>query len=134
MTRAELKLLKLKKEEEFIKSIKGKKITSKEKDMFRSTTCWKEFRARFAKLVDPITLRKLPKRFQLHHCDLNPEHYTDLVFDNFFPFNGSTHDIVHYLYGYYRKDKDVLKRLKRVLDKMVELNDGKDISDYKKEK
>ena len=43
------------------------------------------------------------------------------------------HDVVHYLYGYYRNDKDILKRLKKELDKMVQINDGKDICDYKKE-
>lgn len=132
MTRKEQKALKLQKEKLFIESLKSRYISGKEKDKFRTTDYWKEFRKRFANLIDPITLRKLPKRFQLHHCDLNPEHYTDLKFDNFVPLTGKTHDIVHYLYGYYRKDKDVLKRLKRILDKMVELNDGKDVKDYKK--
>lgn len=43
----------------------------------------------------------------------------------------SLEDVEHYLYGYYRKDKDILKRLKKQLDRMVELNDGKDIKDFK---
>ena len=96
-----------------------------------STTFWINFRARFKGAIDPITLKKVPKRFQLHHLDLNPEHYTDLKFDKFAPLNGTTHDIVHYLYGYYRKDKQILKRLQKLLDKMVEINDGKDIRDFK---
>ena len=37
------------------------------------------------------------------------------------------------LYNYYRKDKDILKRLKKELDRMIEINDGKDICDYRKE-
>ncbi len=41
--------------------------------------------------------------------------------------------LLEFLYGYYRKDKQILKRLKRILDRMVEINDGKDICDYKKE-
>ena len=40
---------------------------------------------------------------------------------------------LYYLYSIYRKDRNVLKRLKKYLDKMVELNDGLDILDYKKE-
>ena len=35
--------------------------------------------------------------------------------------------------NHYRKDKDIIKRLKKVLDTMVEINDGKDICDYRKE-
>lgn len=131
MTRAEQKKEKLKKEQELIKSFKGKHLNGIEKGKFRQTTVWKEFRSRFKGQTDPITLKKIPKRFQLHHLDLNPENYTDLKYDKFIPLNGTTHDIVHYLYGYYRKDKDILKRIKKVLDRMVELNDGKDIKDFK---
>ena len=131
MTRAELKKQKLKKEQELIKSFENKKLNGTEKGKFRQTTVWKEFRTRFKGALDPITLKKLPKRFQLHHMDLNPEHYTNLNYNNFIPLNGTTHDILHYLYGYYRKDKDILKRLKKQLDRMVELNDGKDIKDFK---
>ena len=40
---------------------------------------------------------------------------------------------LEFLYGYYRKDKDILKRLKKELDLMVQINDGKDICDYRKE-
>ena len=40
--------------------------------------------------------------------------------------------MVDYLYGYYRKDKQILKRIQKLLDKMVEINDGKDICDFKK--
>ena len=131
MTRAELKKQKLKKEQELIKSFENKKLSGIEKGKFRQTTFWKEFRSRFKGALDPITLKKVPKGFQLHHMDLNPEHYTILKYDNFIPLNGTVHDIVHYLYGYYRKDKDILKRIKKVLDRMVELNDGKDIRDFK---
>lgn len=133
MTREEQKKEKLKKEQEFIESIKGKALNQQEKSKFRETTVWKDFRNPFKGEVDPITLKKLPKRFNLHHMCLNPSEYIILKKDRFVPLNGTTHDIVHYLYGYYRKDKDVLKRLKRILDCMVEINDGKDICDYKKE-
>jgi len=133
VTREEQKKEKLKKEQDFIKSIKGKYVNQSEKSKFRETTVWKEFRKKFVGKQDPITLKKLPKRFNLHHMNLCPLDYTELKMDSFVPLNGTTHDLVHYLYGYYRKDKNVLKRLKTVLDKMVEINDGKDICDYKKE-
>ena len=64
--------------------------------------------------------------------DLNPRNYANLKKSNFVLVNGEVHEIIHYLYGIYRKDRDVLKRLKKILDKMVELNNGLDILDYKK--
>ena len=133
MTRKEQKILKLKKEEEFLKSIQGKYLNQTEKSKFRETTVWKEFRKKFIGKQDPITLKKLPKRFNLHHMNLRPDCYMELKMDNFEALNGTTHDLVHYLYGYYRKDKNILKRLQRILDRMVEINDGKDICDYRKE-
>ena len=66
MTREEQKKEKLKKEQEFIESIKGKALNQQEKSKFRETTVWKDFRNPFKGEVDPITLRKLPKRFALH--------------------------------------------------------------------
>lgn len=133
MTRKEQKEQKLAQEKAFIESIKGKCITSQEKDKFRNTTEWKDFRNKFKNSIDPITLRKVPKRFQLHHMCLSPVLYTDLNPKHFLPLNGTTHDILHYLYSYYRKDRKILKRLQKCLDLMVELNDGKDIIDFKKE-
>ena len=134
MTRKELKKEKLKREEDFIKSLKGKMINGAEKSKFRQTSAWKTFRDRFKGTVDAVTLKKLPKRYELHHLDLSPEHYTDLKFDMFAPLGSKTHIVVHYLYSFYRKDKNILRRLKAVLDKMVEVNDGKDVCDYKKVK
>ena len=133
MTRKEQQIERVKKEKLFLESIKNKYLNQQEKSKFRETFSWKIFRERFKGGIDPITLRRLPKRFALHHMCLNARKYTDLKKDNFIAINSTIHEIVHYLYGYYRKDKDILKRLKKVLDKMVELNDGKDIFDYKKE-
>jgi hypothetical protein len=135
MTRKELKLKKLVEEKKFIESLKGKNINSKEKAKFRTTDYWKEFRKKKQKQcnnTDPITLRKLPKRFQLHHMNLRTSCYTDLVPDNFVCLCPASHEYLHWLYGYYRKDKNILKRLKKYLDKMVELNDGLDVLDFKK--
>ena len=119
-----------KEEKEFIESIRGKAISGQEKSKFRLTSIWKKFRKRFKGKLDPITLKPVVKGFQLHHMDLNPMNYTVLKTSNFVALNGTTHDIVHYLYGYYRHDKKILTRLKKVLDKMIELNDGRDIRDY----
>lgn len=131
MTRKESKEKKLKEEKEFIESIKGKFIDSRTKDKFRCTTTWKLFREKFKNRVDPVSLKKLPKRWQLHHCCLDPREYTNLKMDNFEAVNGTVHDLLHYLYSIYRKDKQVLKRIKKILDKMDRLNNGKDIRDFK---
>ncbi len=72
---------------------------------------------------DFITKAKLRKYSALHHCDLRAENYTDLSNEeNFFYLNNGCHDVVHYLYTYYKKDPTVLDRLKEVLDRMVFLN------------
>lgn len=132
MTRAERKKAKEDTDKVFMDSLKGKPLSSKEKEKFRSTSIWKNFKKSFTDLIDPISLKRLPKRWQLHHMDLNPCNYTELRKKDFVPLNGTTHAMVHYLYGIYRHDKGVLKRLKRILDVMIKLNDGKDISDFKK--
>ena len=133
MTRQEQREQKLKREQDFLKSIEGKYLNQQEKSKFRETTKWKNFRNLFKGAKDPITLRKLPKRFNLHHLCLNPREYSNLRKDYFAPHNSQMHDVVHYLYGFYRNDKDILKRLKKELDRKIEINDGKDICDYRKE-
>lgn len=133
MTREEKRKEKERLEKEFVESLKDVLLTSEQKNKFRSTSIWKNFKKSFLEKVDPISLKRLPKGYQLHHMDLNPAHYTNLKKSNFCCLNGTTHSIVHYLYSIYRKDRNVLKRLKKILDKMVELNDGLDILDYKKQ-
>ena len=133
MTREEKKYLKDLEEKRFVESIKGQKIDGKTKGKFRLTKIWKEFRKKFEKQVDPITLKKLPKRFNLHHLSLSPTEYTDLDESKFKPHSNAVHDFIHWLYGYYRKDKDILNRIKEELDLMVELNEGKDVKDFLKD-
>lgn len=100
--------------------------TQKEKTKFRSTAKWKKFRLEMKKRQQGlcfITHKKLLKGANLHHLDLNPEHYEDISKkDNFIFLNKSMHDVVHTLYRYYIKDKEVIYRLKYILDKMVEIN------------
>ena len=133
MTRQEQKYIKSCKEKQFVESIKGQKIDGKTKAEFRKTEIWKNFRKLFDGKIDYITQKKLPKKYNLHHMKLDSRFYTDLNEDNFQPMLNSVHDFIHWLYGYYRKDKLILDRIKEILDKMVLLNDGKDVKDFSKE-
>ena len=133
MTRKEQKIEKLKKEKEFIESCKGKYLNQQEKSKFRSTSFWVEFRKKFCNSLDALTHKKLGKRFNLHHMLLDARFYTELNMNRFIPLSSASHDFCHWFYGYYRKDRDIIKRLKKIMDRMVELNDGKDICDYRKE-
>ena len=98
----------------------------KMKRSFRSSKKWKEFRHQ--KWVEQcgkcyITHKKMSKSANLHHMDLNPDHYQDLEkSENFCFLQKSMHDVVHALYRYYKNDETVLDRLKAVLDCMKEIN------------
>lgn len=74
----------------------------KAKQKFRASKRWKEFRdrVRHEQINDPVTGAKLTRMAQLHHKDLNEEHYEDLsVRDNFVFLNRKTHDTVHFLFS-----------------------------------
>lgn len=131
MTRAEQKELRLKEEKKLISSLRNRKIDSKLKGKFRSTSIWKDFRKTFSKRKDALTGKKLNKGYNLHHLNLNPERYTDLTEGHFVPLNSASHDCIHFLYGYYRKDPEIIVRLVKILEKMKSLNDGKDIRDFR---
>ena len=93
------------------------------KKQFRQTKEWKEFRAKMKeRKVDALTLSKLRKGWALHHLDLDALHYKDLSEHKFECLNNKSHDLVHFMYNYYKKDRSVLERLKNILDKMVEFN------------
>ena len=92
----------------------------------RNTKAWKQLR--HDKNVeqggiDPITGGKLTKTANLHRMDLYFENYTKIEdHDKFVLLNKLTHDFVHWIYKYYVKDKDVIERIVKILDKMVEIN------------
>ena len=92
----------------------------------RNTKAWKKLR--HDKNVeqggiDPITCGKLTKTANLHHMDLFFENYTKIEdHDKFVLLNKLTHDFVHWIYKYYVKDKSVIERIVKILDKMVEIN------------
>ena len=99
-----------------------RKSTQSEKTKFRSSPTWKNFRSEIKEEcggIDCITLSKLRPGANLHHCDLRAEHYEEISDHSRFSFlNKATHDCVHFLYRYYDKDPDVLKRLEVILEKM----------------
>lgn len=100
-------------------------MSQKEKNKFRRSSKWLEFRAYQKKKhnIDCITLSPLRKGWNLHHLDLNEEHYEDLSNESHFvPLNKKTHDVIHFLYIYYKKDEKVLERLKELLNQMKEIN------------
>ena len=92
---------------------------------FRKTKEWREFRKKiFDKQEgkDVITGKKLYKGYNVHHCDMSAENYNKLIEENFIAANKTTHEALHFLFRYYKNDKDILNRIKQVLEKMVELN------------
>lgn len=94
------------------------------KTKFRASKEWKEFRKKLSdRKTDEITLNTLRKGYNIHHLDLNKDNYCNIENENnFCVLNKKTHDMVHFLYSYYRKDKSILKRLEFILERMYELN------------
>jgi len=72
---------------------------------------------------DCITNKPLHAKWNLHHLDLREENYTVLKEERFRPLNSDTHDCVHFLYKYYKKDPFILDRLRTILDLMVKFNE-----------
>lgn len=105
--------------------------TQKMKSNFRNSKIWKAFRHQKnveQKGIDPITKSKLRKGCNCHHKKLTSEEeeYSDISNpENYVMVNSSTHQTIHWLYGYYKKDPEILDRLKSLLDEMVEINGGK---------
>lgn len=69
-----------------------------------------------------LTNKKLLKGFNLHHLSMKEETYDDLNPNKFVCLNRQAHETVHYLFRYYKTDRDVIKRLKSILDRMLEEN------------
>lgn len=105
-----------------------KKYVENLKEKFRKSQEWKDFRSHMAILFnhrDYITGRRLVKGFNVHHLKIEQEAdtYCDLSNEsNFIPLNSYCHKLLHYIFGYYKKDKTVLNRLQEILDKMCDLN------------
>lgn len=91
---------------------------------FRASSKWKNFRKYMKQLwkIDYITQSPLRTGYNLHHLDMSDENYEVLDKNLFIPLNKKTHDVLHFIYSYYKKDKTILSRLEEILDKMVEIN------------
>ena len=97
---------------------------NEQKKEFRKSKTWKEFTKALKeeRKVDALTLQKLRKGSISHHLDLNPDNYKVLDKANFETLNMKSHEVVHFLYNYYKKDPAIIDRLKDTLHKMVLLN------------
>lgn len=96
----------------------------KAKSKFRQSAKWKDFRKRMKQKnkVDFLTEKPLYAGWNLHHCDLDSKHYEMIDNEeNFACLNRTSHEVVHWLYRY--KDwREVLERLKTIMEKMEALN------------
>ena len=79
--------------------------------------------------VCELTSKPLRAGFQVHHMDLDVNHYTILDENNFAVLNRQAHEIVHYLFRYYAKDPLIIDRLIVILNRMVELNAKQEVED-----
>lgn len=98
---------------------------SRKKALFRKTSRWANFKIEMKNRglgVDRITRKPLNKGWNLHHCDLDPEHYEILNWNNFECLNPATHDFIHWLYNFYKKDPFIIERIEDLMKKMVALN------------
>ena len=134
MTRAEQKKEKLKKEQEFIQSCKGKYLNQQEKSKFRETTFWKEFRKglKEKRKVDAITGRKLTKTWNCHHERFDPALYTDLNEEFFLTLNNQMHDWLHIAVSETIKNPNFMNKAKELVELHIKLNEGKDVKDFLK--
>ena len=100
----------------------------KKKRNFRSSKVWKAFRHQKnveQNGLDPITKKKLLKRANLHHMNLDESKYEDLSHPEQYVFlNSMTHDFMHWLFRYYVNDPDIIYRIKQFQDEMVRINKG----------
>ena len=99
----------------------------KKKESFRQSEKWKKFRKfKYTESSkDYITHKRLRNNYNLHHLDLNPNHYQDLDDPSHFEnLNSDMHSVVHKLYPFYKKDPEVLDRLKEILDRMLLINES----------
>lgn len=91
---------------------------------FRNSKKWKAFKAkiRLTRHTDYITKQPLTRGWNLHHLDLSYSRYDNLSDpSHFMCLNGATHDIIHTIYKWYKKDKTVIDRIKNTMELMDQL-------------
>ena len=104
---------------------KKRQLKSAKAEFLRSLV-WKRWRYTLVDYYDnrdQLTLKPLRKGFNVHHLDMRDENYTILKEERFRPLNSDSHDCVHFLYRYYKKDPFIIDRLRAILDLMVKYND-----------
>jgi hypothetical protein len=111
------------------KPIKKKKVVTQDlKTKFRRSKEWKKLREKIKseQKLDPITQKPLSKTYNLHHGDLNPDHYTDISDEtHFIGLNSTSHDLVHFVFGDSRNKKnwrEIIARLVKICEWMESLN------------
>ena len=73
---------------------------SVEKEKFRRTRDWKDFRKLKGECgLDELTGRKLRAGWNLHHLCLDPSRYQELEPSAFVCLNRKSHECVHFLWG-----------------------------------
>ena len=95
----------------------------KQRSDFRKTNAWHKWKAkcRLHTSKDYITKEPLCRKWNLHHLDLNVQRYDNITdMNRFMPLNPKTHEIIHELFKWYKKDHKVIDRIKRTLDLMEE--------------
>lgn len=98
------------------------------KNAVRKTKEWKEFRKHLIEKqkIDPITKKKLTKGCNVHHMDLNVEHYGNLIDENFVVLNRQSHEMIHGIFGHERHInhdwRERLDAIRVILEKMELLN------------
>lgn len=99
-------------------------MNQQEKNKFRASSKWKNWRKYLRSKCnkDELTNKPLYKGFQVHHLDLNPDHYQYLVESHFVLLNRKSHDFIHWAYTYYKSDPDFLNRVTNLLNRMKEIN------------
>ena len=98
-------------------------MTYKERQAFRKTDAWHKWKAkcRLHTSKDFITKEPLCRNWNLHHLDLNVQRYDNITdMNRFMPLNPKTHEIIHELFKWYKKDHKVIDRIKHTLDLMEE--------------
>lgn len=97
-------------------------MTFKQKQEFRMSNTWKHFRRKMRKKhfgMDKITMKPLLRTWNLHHIDLRSENYCNITNENMFvPLNEDTHKFIHWLYPFYKKDKEIIERIRTLLFSM----------------
>ena len=104
---------------------KGRKQKNVKAEFLRSLKwkLWRYYLVDYYENKDQLTLKPLRPRFNIHHLDMREENYQVLVEDRFRPLNSESHDCVHFLYRYYKKDPFIIDRLRKILDLMVKYNE-----------